>query len=67
MINGKGYFRWEDGTHYEGNYEKNLKHGYGEYTYSNGKIYMGPWKEGKQHGNGIIINPDMSFTKYNFD
>jgi hypothetical protein len=37
---------------YHGNYENNLKNGFGTFKYTNGDTYSGKWNDGKKHGKG---------------
>lgn len=40
---------------YQGQWENNLKHGYGVQTYKHGiRRYEGQWKAGKRHGEGVL-------------
>ena len=41
-----------NGFKYEGQYDKDKKHGKGKYTYPNGDIYQGQWTEGVRNGKG---------------
>lgn len=55
---GHGVMTWcgEDskykGCSYEGNYENDMRHGYGKYTYADGGVYEGLWKDDKKCGYG---------------
>lgn len=40
-MNGKGKFCWPDGRYYEGDYQNDLKHGYGIYQWADDKRYEG--------------------------
>jgi len=53
-MEGKGIFTWPDNRKYEGEYQKDLKHGQGVFHWPDGRIYDGEWKEGKQDGQGIF-------------
>jgi len=53
-----GYYVWQDGRTYEGQYEEDKKHGYGIYTWSDSKRYAGWWHNGKQHGLGVFISKE---------
>ena len=41
------------GSRYEGEYRKNLAHGFGIYFKGDDNFYEGDWMTGKMHGNGI--------------
>ena len=49
---GKGEYKWSDGSVYEGEWQNNIRHGEGEYKWFNGKVYEGGWKDDKMHGKG---------------
>jgi len=42
-MHGKGIYNWADGRKYDGEYENDLKHGYGIETNYDGSIYKGSW------------------------
>jgi hypothetical protein len=59
--NGCGTFYWRNGDNYVGEFENDLRHGYGTYTRGvNGTIknclgcykYSGQWVHGEKHGLG---------------
>ena len=63
-MDGKGVFLWPDGRKYEGNYENDLKSGFGIYCWKDEeKRYEGLWKLGKQEGNGILFQADGTQKK----
>lgn len=47
QINGKGLFKWTNGTVYEGFYKNTKKDGEGTLTLPNGEIIKGKWSKGK--------------------
>ena len=49
----KGKYIYQDGRKYTGNWNKNLKHGFGIYEWPDGDIYEGFWYNGKRNGKGI--------------
>jgi hypothetical protein len=54
---GRGRMEWPNGMYYEGQYENDLKHGFGIFYYGKGrKMYVGFWKKGKLHGKGLMRN-----------
>ena len=46
MKSGKGVFRWNDNSYYDGEFREDAFEGYGEYFWSNGKWYKGQWVKG---------------------
>ncbi len=49
-MDGRGIFKWKDGSIYEGDYKDNKKHGFGKYIDKEGKTYEGGWKNGYREG-----------------
>ncbi|GIP44080.1 hypothetical protein J45TS6_25390 [Paenibacillus sp. J45TS6] len=47
MCSGKGTYKWNDGTVYEGGWEDNLEHGYGTKTHRDGYVQKGFWTRGE--------------------
>mgnify|MGYP000904812447 CR=1 FL=1 len=47
---GKGKFYWNDGTFYEGEFEKNNINGYGVIKWADGSSYQGDWVDNKKEG-----------------
>ncbi|CAM9599710.1 unnamed protein product, partial [Hapterophycus canaliculatus] len=41
---------FEDGTRYDGGWEKGVFHGHGTLTWANGCVYEGPFLRGERHG-----------------
>jgi hypothetical protein len=55
---GKGKLVWKDGSKYMGDFEKDLRNGFGVYTYSKEDAedcYEGHWKDQKKSGKGRLI------------
>ena len=48
---------------YDGYYENDRKHGYGEFDWPDGRKYSGYYKDGKQEGIGIYVSSSGE-TKY---
>lgn len=46
QLNGKGVFRWANGTVYEGCYKNTRKEGEGVLTLPDGKSIKGKWSKG---------------------
>ena len=58
---GKGKFVWKNGEKYEGNFENDLRNGFGVYTYSKedaGDYHEGHWKDDKKSGKGKLVFKD---------
>ena len=55
---GRFIIYFPNGNVYEGNYENNLRNGYGKMTWSDGDVYEGNWKNDYQHGYGKYTWPD---------
>ena len=51
-MDGKGLFRYPDGSTYDGEWKNNKKFGRGVYKYKNGDTYEGDWQLDKYHGQG---------------
>lgn len=54
-MEGKGVFKFRDGSVYDGEYKNNKKHGSGKYI-RDGKIFEGKWENGVRQGEGFITN-----------
>ncbi|XP_067085546.1 ankyrin repeat and MYND domain-containing protein 1 [Osmerus mordax] len=50
--NGPGVQKWSDGSKYEGEFLKDLKHGSGTFTWANGEFYQGTFYKDYRHGKG---------------
>ena len=55
MKNGKGEYKWKDGSRYVGEYLNDKKHGRGVFQWPNGKMYVGEWRMGKKHAKGYEV------------
>jgi hypothetical protein len=60
---GKGVDYYPNGTRYDGEFDHNIRSGFGELIYEDGAKYRGGWKDNKQHGKGMYVNPDGSLSK----
>lgn len=58
MRNGKGIWRSNNnhGDTYEGDYENDMKHGYGIYHWANGSSYEGNFSKDQKHGKGKLTH-----------
>eukprot|EP00747_Dinoflagellata_sp_TGD_P183361 gnl/TRDRNA2_/TRDRNA2_38191_c0_seq1.p1 gnl/TRDRNA2_/TRDRNA2_38191_c0~~gnl/TRDRNA2_/TRDRNA2_38191_c0_seq1.p1 ORF type:complete len:316 (+),score=93.33 gnl/TRDRNA2_/TRDRNA2_38191_c0_seq1:95-1042(+) len=45
-----------NGAVYNGSFNKNIFHGFGEYNWPDGRVYKGMWKDGLMHGRGQFSN-----------
>ena len=61
-----GVMKYADGGKYEGNWEKDLRHGKGNIIFSNGDKYIGNWKNNNMHGYGSYYYTDGNYYKGNF-
>ena len=60
-MDGKGLFKWPDGSEYEGDYVKGVREGLGKFTWSNGNTFKGVFKKGKPNGKGTVTNCGFSY------
>lgn len=40
---GDGVYTWRNGSQYRGQFENDLRHGYGEMAYPDGRAFKGSW------------------------
>jgi len=60
-IHGKGIFRYSDGKRlFHGEFQNEMRHGYGVYQYDNGSVYEGEWRNDVKHGRGVQRRGDGS-------
>ena len=60
-MDGKGLFKWPDGSEYEGDYVKGVREGLGKFTWSNGNTFKGVFKKGTPNGKGTVTNCGFSY------
>jgi radial spoke head protein 1 len=53
---------YPNGDVYQGEWENDLKHGFGTYTYANGSKKKGTWNNGQLLGAGEIIHADHKLS-----
>ena len=53
-----GTWQWDDGSKYEGEWKKDMKHGQGTFTFANGDKYVGEYKDDLSHGKGTYTFAD---------
>ena len=62
-LNGKkdgvGYYKWLDGSSYEGEWKENKLDGNGIYKFKDGSIYKGEWKRNRMCGIGEFSYPGV--------
>ena len=56
--NGKGIYKWLDGSTYEGDFEEDLRHGNGLFQWANGESYKGDYLRDERTGHGVYNWPD---------
>ena len=59
---GKGLFKWNDQSYYNGNFKDENFDGYGEYYWPDGRIYKGAWVDGKMEGQGYLYHEGKEYT-----
>jgi len=57
---GKGLYKWHDGSSYEGDFDNDLRHGNGFFRWANGETYKGDYLKDARTGHGIYKWPDGS-------
>ena len=63
QLEGKGQFRYSDGTCYKGRFQANQRHGFGMSTWPDGSVFVGFWKDGKKDGLGRMkTSQGVAFT-----
>ncbi len=65
-ISGKGTVLFEDGGRYTGEFQDNLRHGYGEMNFSDGFVFKGTWRNDAPEGSGILFYQDGQTYKGDF-
>lgn len=63
---GKGLWQRPDGSQYEGNFIKGLKHGIGTQIFPDGSRYRGEFAKGYEHGHGTRFQKDGSIFEGRF-
>jgi len=51
---GQGFFSYQDGSRYEGDFKNGLPNGEGVCFYANGDRYVGGWRHHTPHGEGVM-------------
>ncbi len=60
-INGSGVRTYRDGSTYEGDFVRGVRHGSGVHRWRNGRRYDGHWAADRRHGYGVQIYPDSKY------
>lgn len=60
---GFGYYHYDDGSSYFGQWKQEKKHGKGLFFYENGEVYYGDWENNNRKGTGIYFWSIMSSDK----
>lgn len=63
---GKGLWQRPDGSQYEGNFIRGLKHGIGTQIFPDGSRYRGEFAKGYEHGHGTRFQKDGSIFEGRF-
>ncbi|MDY7395661.1 hypothetical protein UMM65_10440 [Aureibaculum sp. 2210JD6-5] len=60
---GYGYYSWNDGQFYFGDWKDNQRSGYGEHFYTKTSFYIGEWKNNLINGYGYKKDKNGKFTR----
>ena len=61
--NGKGLFKWPDGSSYEGDFTDGKRSGKGIFRFPNGEFYEGDFMDGSFTGFGILYDAAGNILK----
>ena len=61
MPDGRGVYRWSNGSRYEGGFRDGRFDGRGAFTWSNGYSYVGEWEDGRPNGAGTFVTARGTF------
>jgi hypothetical protein len=64
MPEGRGVYRWADGTFYDGSWKKGLREGYGKMIYSSDSTITGYWKADKDTGKQEVRKYEVLQSRY---
>lgn len=67
FMHGIGTYNWNNGSTYQGSFERGKLCGKGKMTYSYGHVYVGGWKDNLWHGHGILTKRDHTKVTANWD
>jgi hypothetical protein len=59
-VNGYGYFRWDDGEKYIGNWKDGKRSGIGINFWADESTYAGEWQGNLRNGHGLQVDADGS-------
>lgn len=54
-MQGIGLYFYDDGSKYEGEWFRNMRHGRGKMLYKSGDVYEGEWELDKRSGAGVLF------------
>lgn len=63
-MNGKGVYKWPDGSCYTGTILDGKRHGNGVHNCSSGQSYEGQWKYGLRDGKGTLYYDNVKLSRY---
>jgi hypothetical protein len=63
---GKGTYRWHDGSSYAGDFSEDDRHGLGTFLWSNGESYKGDYLKDERTGEGVYSWPDGASYRGSF-
>ena len=63
---GKGVYRYDDGTYYEGDWISGKKHGVGKMDMASGEVYDGSWRDDVMNGYGVHMFPNGDVFEGNY-
>lgn len=60
-VSGPGVRTYRDGSNYEGQFRRRLRHGRGVHRWKDGRRYDGAWAADRRHGYGVQTYPDGKY------
>ena len=63
---GKGTYRWHDGSSYAGDFSEDDRHGLGTFLWGNGESYKGDYLKDERTGEGVYSWPDGASYRGSF-
>ena len=58
-MDGCGSGLWPDGSHYEGEWKRGRREGYGVFHTSDGSRYAGEWINDEYSGHGVLVHANQ--------
>ncbi len=65
--NGKGRYKFENGSIYFGQFKQGQLHGKGTMKYASGDVYTGNWVDNKRHGGGKFVRANGNTYEGKFE